>query len=100
MRRAVINQAVLHLQVQDYTPVTIESPKNALIPKPFRGEVVFDNVWFHHKPDDPVLQRRLVPNRPFRRNTANLSLLVGLGLLSCSVAAEEIGESSTNSNEK
>ena len=38
------------------TPVTIESPKNALIPKPFRGEVVFDNVWFHYKPDDPVLK--------------------------------------------
>ena len=37
---------------------------------------------------------------PFRRDTANLSLLVGLGLLSCSVAAEEIGESSTNANEK
>ena len=38
------------------TPVTIESPKNALIPKPFRGEVVFDNVWFYYKPDDPVLK--------------------------------------------
>ncbi|HEY7317463.1 MAG TPA: ABC transporter ATP-binding protein [Candidatus Binatia bacterium] len=38
------------------TPVTIESPKNALIPKPFRGEVVFDNVWFHYKPEDPVLK--------------------------------------------
>jgi BON domain len=37
---------------------------------------------------------------PFRRNTANLSLLVGLGLLACSVAAEEIGESSDNRNEK
>jgi ABC-type multidrug transport system fused ATPase/permease subunit len=38
------------------TPVTIESPKQALIPKPFRGEVVFDNVWFYYKPDDPVLK--------------------------------------------
>ena len=38
------------------TPVLIESPKNAVIPKPFRGEVVFDNVWFHYKPGDPVLK--------------------------------------------
>ena len=38
------------------TPVSIDSPKNAVIPKPFRGEVVFDNVWFHYKPDDPVLK--------------------------------------------
>jgi ATP-binding cassette, subfamily B, multidrug efflux pump len=38
------------------TPLTIESPKNAIVPKPFRGEVIFDNVWFHYKPDDPVLK--------------------------------------------
>ena len=38
------------------TPVMIESPKNAVIPKPFRGEVIFDNVWFHYKPNDPVLK--------------------------------------------
>jgi ATP-binding cassette, subfamily B, multidrug efflux pump len=39
------------------TPVSIDSPKNAVIPKPFRGEVVFDNVWFHYKKaDDPVLK--------------------------------------------
>jgi len=38
------------------TPLTVESSKNAVIPKPFRGEVVFDNVWFHYKPDDPVLK--------------------------------------------
>ena len=38
------------------TPVLIESPKNAVVPKPFRGEVVFDNVWFHYKPGDPVLK--------------------------------------------
>jgi len=38
------------------TPLTIESPKHAVIPKPFRGEVVFDNVWFHYRPDDPVLK--------------------------------------------
>ncbi len=38
------------------TPVSIENPKNAVVPKPFRGEVVFDNVWFHYRPDDPVLK--------------------------------------------
>ncbi|MDO8700508.1 MAG: ABC transporter ATP-binding protein [Deltaproteobacteria bacterium] len=38
------------------TPVSIESPRNAVVPKPFRGEVVFDNVWFHYRPDDPVLK--------------------------------------------
>ena len=38
------------------TPVMIESPKNAVIPKPFRGEVVFDNVWFNYRPDDPILK--------------------------------------------
>ncbi|MGH7928211.1 MAG: ABC transporter ATP-binding protein, partial [Candidatus Binatia bacterium] len=38
------------------TPVLIESPKNAVVPKPFRGEVVFDNVWFHYKPGAPVLK--------------------------------------------
>jgi ATP-binding cassette subfamily B multidrug efflux pump len=38
------------------TPVVIESPKNAVIPKPFRGEVVFDNVWFNYKAGAPVLK--------------------------------------------
>ena len=38
------------------TPVDIQSPRNALVPKPFRGEVIFDNVWFHYKPGDPVLK--------------------------------------------
>lgn len=38
------------------TPVDIESPKHARVPKPFRGEVVFDNVWFHYKAGDPVLK--------------------------------------------
>jgi ATP-binding cassette, subfamily B, multidrug efflux pump len=38
------------------TPVSIDSPKNAVIPKPFRGKVVFDNVCFHYKADDPVLK--------------------------------------------
>jgi len=38
------------------TPLLIESSKSALVPKPFRGEVVFDNVWFGYKPGDPVLK--------------------------------------------
>ena len=38
------------------TPVTIDSPKKPVIPKPFRGEVIFDDVWFHYKSDDPVLK--------------------------------------------
>jgi ATP-binding cassette subfamily B multidrug efflux pump len=38
------------------TPVSIASPENAVVPKPFRGEVVFDDVWFHYKADDPVLK--------------------------------------------
>lgn len=38
------------------TPVDVASPKRAIVPKPFRGEVVFDNVWFHYKPGDPVLK--------------------------------------------
>jgi ATP-binding cassette, subfamily B, multidrug efflux pump len=38
------------------TPVEIESPRNARVPKPFRGEVVFDDVWFHYQSGDPVLK--------------------------------------------
>ncbi|HWH79918.1 MAG TPA: ABC transporter ATP-binding protein, partial [Candidatus Binatus sp.] len=38
------------------TPVDIQSAKNAVVPKPFRGEVVFDNVWFEYKAGDPVLK--------------------------------------------
>jgi ATP-binding cassette subfamily B protein len=38
------------------TPADIETGKNAVVPKPFRGEVIFDNVWFHYKPGDPVLK--------------------------------------------
>lgn len=38
------------------TPISIESSKTASIPKPFRGEVVFEDVWFGYKPDDPVLK--------------------------------------------
>src|SRR5438093_670581 len=46
------------------TPILIESPKRAVTPKPFRGEVVFDNVWFQYRADDPVLKGvsfRIVP---------------------------------------
>jgi ATP-binding cassette, subfamily B, multidrug efflux pump len=38
------------------TPVDIQSPAKPAVPKPFRGEVVFDNVWFEYKPGDPVLK--------------------------------------------
>ena len=38
------------------TPVDIANSKNPVVPKPFRGEVVFDNVWFHYKAGDPVLK--------------------------------------------
>jgi ATP-binding cassette subfamily B multidrug efflux pump len=38
------------------TPPVIESPKHAVVPKPFRGEVIFDDVWFSYKPNDPVLK--------------------------------------------
>jgi ATP-binding cassette subfamily B protein len=38
------------------TPAVIESRSNAVVPRPFRGEVAFDNVWFNYKPGDPVLK--------------------------------------------
>ena len=38
------------------TPVDVRTPKQAHVPKPFRGEVVFDNVWFRYKADTPVLK--------------------------------------------
>lgn len=38
------------------TPVAIQSPAHAVVPKPFRGEVVFDNVWFEYKAGEPVLK--------------------------------------------
>jgi ATP-binding cassette, subfamily B, multidrug efflux pump len=38
------------------TPVDVASPRKAQVPKPFRGEVVFDNVWFQYKAGDPVLK--------------------------------------------
>ena len=38
------------------TPADIETGRSAVVPKPFRGEVVFDNVWFQYKAGDPVLK--------------------------------------------
>ena len=38
------------------TPVSIASPARPVIPKPFRGEVVFSDVWFSYKKDEPVLK--------------------------------------------
>jgi ATP-binding cassette subfamily B protein len=38
------------------SPVDIRSPVSARVPKPFRGEVIFDNVWFRYKADAPVLK--------------------------------------------
>jgi ATP-binding cassette subfamily B protein len=38
------------------TPISIASPKAPIVPKPFRGEVVFDKVWFHYKAEDQVLK--------------------------------------------
>jgi len=38
------------------TPVDIANPKTPQVPKPFRGEVVFDRVWFHYKAGEPVLK--------------------------------------------
>ena len=38
------------------TPVDIANRKTPQVPKPFRGEVVFDRVWFHYKPGEPVLK--------------------------------------------
>ncbi len=38
------------------TPITIASPVNAVVPKPFSGEVRFEDVWFGYKESDPVLK--------------------------------------------
>lgn len=38
------------------SPVDIRTPAHAHVPKPFRGEVVFDQVWFRYKADAPVLK--------------------------------------------
>ncbi|MBI2997812.1 MAG: ABC transporter ATP-binding protein [Deltaproteobacteria bacterium] len=38
------------------TPVSISSPPRPAIPKPFRGEVVFNDVWYSYKANEPVLK--------------------------------------------
>ena len=38
------------------TPVDIANPRIPQVPKPFRGEVVFDRVWFHYKPGESILK--------------------------------------------
>src|SRR2546427_7295253 len=37
------------------TPVTISSPPKPVVPRPFRGEIAFEDVWFGYKRDEPVL---------------------------------------------
>lgn len=38
------------------TPVTISSPPRPVVPRPFRGEVRFDDVWFSYREGEPVLK--------------------------------------------
>ncbi|MBI2358872.1 MAG: ABC transporter ATP-binding protein, partial [Deltaproteobacteria bacterium] len=38
------------------TPVTISSPANPVIPRPFRGEIAFEDVWFSYNAGEPVLK--------------------------------------------
>lgn len=38
------------------TPIAIENPPQPVVPKPFTGEVRFENVRFAYKPDTPVLK--------------------------------------------
>lgn len=38
------------------TPVDIANPRIPQVPKPFRGEVIFDRVWFHYKPGESILK--------------------------------------------
>jgi ATP-binding cassette subfamily B protein len=38
------------------TPVDVQNAKQPVVPKPFRGEVGFENVWFQYKAGDPVLK--------------------------------------------
>ena len=38
------------------TPLSISSPARPVIPKPFRGEVEFKDVWFSYRKDEPVLK--------------------------------------------
>jgi ATP-binding cassette, subfamily B, multidrug efflux pump len=37
------------------TPVAIASPAKPIVPRPFRGEISFEDVWFSYKRDEPVL---------------------------------------------
>jgi len=38
------------------TPVLISSPAQPMLPKPFSGEVSFNDVWFGYKEGEPVLR--------------------------------------------
>ncbi len=38
------------------TPVGISNPAKPIVPKPFTGEVSFEDVWFGYKESDPVLK--------------------------------------------
>ncbi|SRR5713226_435934 len=38
------------------TPVSISSPAKPVVPKPFRGEISFEDVWFSYRKDEPVLR--------------------------------------------
>ncbi len=38
------------------TPLPITSPKQPVIPSPFRGEIAFNDVWFGYREADPVLK--------------------------------------------
>jgi ATP-binding cassette subfamily B multidrug efflux pump len=38
------------------TPVAIASPAKPVVPRPFTGEVSFEDVWFGYKESDPVLK--------------------------------------------
>ena len=38
------------------SPADIRSPGDARVPQPFRGQVVFDHVWFRYKAGAPVLK--------------------------------------------
>ena len=53
------------------TEVDIQNPKNAVVPKPFRGEVVFDNVWFQLQGRRSGVERRLVSHRAGGKSRAS-----------------------------
>jgi ATP-binding cassette subfamily B protein len=38
------------------SPADVRSPGDARVPQPFRGQVVFDHVWFRYKAGAPVLK--------------------------------------------